>query len=350
MDKNKINDPMKPKISVIISSYNRKEFIRAAVESAMDQTLEKDLYEIIVVKNFIDDEIDSFLKQNNIKNLYYSPDIAKYAGAKAVKGIKSAEGDIICFLDDDDLFSKDKLEEVYKVFADGKVGFYHNGHKIYYLEKTIDDRWVDSGSYYLQGKKEFGNNDVKFLLQHQFWFNSSSISIRKDLIDLELLDKVKFTIDYYLAFMGINSDMDAIFDYKPLTLYRVHQSNGSKSSTDDFRKFCDSHNAYNTSRIEDHITIFNYYKNTKVANVLGKYFFKKKLGYLLFSENGNASKADYIKTSLGLINYDLKTGAFGDIKEACGGCLLFVLSPTKLKRMLYHHYIDEETNKKHILE
>lgn len=341
---------MEPKISVIISSYNRKEFIRAAVQSVMDQTLRKDLYEIIVVKNFIDGEIDSFLQQNNVKNLYYSPDIARGAGTKAVKGIKASKGDVICFLDDDDVFSNDKLEEVYKLFADGRIGFYHNGHKIYYSGKAIDGTWADSGNYYLTGKEAFTDGDIKFLAKHQFWFNSSSISMRKGIIDLELLGKVNFTIDYYLAFMGINSNMDAVFDYRPLTLYGVHNSNGSKSSTEDFKKFCDSHNAYNSSRIDDHIALFDYFKGKKVGLLLGKYFFKKKLGYLLFSSRDNAAKIDYIKTSFDLLKSDIKLKMYGDIAEAIGGCTLFLISPNSLRRRLYKMYLKNEEERERLLE
>jgi len=41
-----------PFISVIIVAHNRREFLLEAVNSALHQTLPKDEYEIIVVKNF----------------------------------------------------------------------------------------------------------------------------------------------------------------------------------------------------------------------------------------------------------------------------------------------------------
>jgi Glycosyl transferase family 2. len=56
-------------ISVIITAYNRKEFLLDAIKSALKQTLPKDKYEIIVIKNFKDNLIDDFINENNIKSI-----------------------------------------------------------------------------------------------------------------------------------------------------------------------------------------------------------------------------------------------------------------------------------------
>jgi len=45
-------------ISVIISAYNRRDFLLKTVNSVANQTLDKNLYEVIVVKNFEDKSID----------------------------------------------------------------------------------------------------------------------------------------------------------------------------------------------------------------------------------------------------------------------------------------------------
>lgn len=42
----------KPFISVIVTAYNRKQFILEALNSIVNQTLSKDKYEVIVTKNF----------------------------------------------------------------------------------------------------------------------------------------------------------------------------------------------------------------------------------------------------------------------------------------------------------
>lgn len=57
-----------PFISVIITAYNRKEFLLEAVNSALNQTLPKDEYEIIVVRNF--SEYDDILKNLDVKTVF----------------------------------------------------------------------------------------------------------------------------------------------------------------------------------------------------------------------------------------------------------------------------------------
>ncbi|MEM3455352.1 MAG: hypothetical protein QXT72_02190 [Candidatus Micrarchaeia archaeon] len=59
-------------ISIIITAHDRRDFIRDAIQSALNQTLEKSLYELIVIKNFYDENIDKFVEENNIKNIYTS--------------------------------------------------------------------------------------------------------------------------------------------------------------------------------------------------------------------------------------------------------------------------------------
>ena len=59
-----------PYISVIITAYNRKEFLLNAIKSAINQTLDKKYYEIIVIKNFEDKNIDEFIDNHNIQKIF----------------------------------------------------------------------------------------------------------------------------------------------------------------------------------------------------------------------------------------------------------------------------------------
>ena len=53
-------------ISVIVSAYDRKKYLLEALKSVTDQSLPRDTYEIILVKNLNDETIDKFAEQNNI--------------------------------------------------------------------------------------------------------------------------------------------------------------------------------------------------------------------------------------------------------------------------------------------
>ena len=96
------------KISCIIPTYNRKEFLVEAVNSVLSQTRKPD--EIIIVNNgdervFLSDKLSKHVK------VY---DIVRNAGASQTRnfGAGVATGDYLAFLDDDDLWGSDYLKNV----------------------------------------------------------------------------------------------------------------------------------------------------------------------------------------------------------------------------------------------
>ncbi len=100
-------------ISVIITSYDRKGYLLNAIKSVINQTLDKKYYEIIVIKNFNNSIIDKFIDKNKIKSILSD---YKSLSKKLYLALNIANGNIISFLDDDDLFANNKLEIVYNKF------------------------------------------------------------------------------------------------------------------------------------------------------------------------------------------------------------------------------------------
>jgi len=102
-----------PHISVIATAYRRRQYLYNALLSLKAQTLSKDKYEVIVVKDFEDSKVDSLIKDMGWKSVYSDEE---YQGRMYINGLKEADGDIIAFLDDDDTYMPNKLEYVYNVF------------------------------------------------------------------------------------------------------------------------------------------------------------------------------------------------------------------------------------------
>ena len=96
------------KFLIIIIAYNRKDYIYKAFLSAFNQNYPRDDYEIIVVSNFINDEISKVAKINPNFIKIILIDKMGY-GEKLKEGINTARGEYICFLDDDDMFTENKL-------------------------------------------------------------------------------------------------------------------------------------------------------------------------------------------------------------------------------------------------
>ena len=93
------------KISVIIPTYNRKNLIKRAIESVLSQTLKP--HEIIVVDDGSTDNTYDAIKEYPIKYIQQ-----KNQGVSSARnrGIKSAKGNVIAFLDSDDVWLEKKLE------------------------------------------------------------------------------------------------------------------------------------------------------------------------------------------------------------------------------------------------
>lgn len=59
-----------PLISVIITAFDRHEYLKQAVDSVLNQHLSRDMYEVIVSKNFVS-EFDKEWSSKGVKLLLY---------------------------------------------------------------------------------------------------------------------------------------------------------------------------------------------------------------------------------------------------------------------------------------
>ena len=124
-----LEDIKKPYISVIITAHNSKDFLKDAINSLLNQTLDRSFFEIIIVKNFDDHEIDDQIEENKIIKFKARDD--SLIGEDLAIGIENAKGEIISFLDDDDVFLPYKLTNVINEFVkDPKLIYYKNNLKV----------------------------------------------------------------------------------------------------------------------------------------------------------------------------------------------------------------------------
>jgi glycosyltransferase involved in cell wall biosynthesis len=102
------------KVTVIISTYNRKTYIKNAIKSALFQTYPN--IEIIVVDDNSDYNIFSYLDE--YKNKIQIIRNQKNLGSSATYniGIKKSTGDYVTILNDDDIFHPKKVERQIRVF------------------------------------------------------------------------------------------------------------------------------------------------------------------------------------------------------------------------------------------
>lgn len=113
---------MEPLVSIVIPTFARPDNLIRAIESVLDQTY-KNIEIIVVDDNGIDThyqiETETLLKDYIGKNItYIKHDVNKNGSAARNTGLYNSKGDFINFLDDDDVFDKNKIElQVNKLLA-----------------------------------------------------------------------------------------------------------------------------------------------------------------------------------------------------------------------------------------
>lgn len=220
-------------ISVIIIAYNRSTYLKEAVDSVLNQTLERSLYEVIVVKNF-NSELDDFLHKSNVKVLFSNE---RSIGPKLVMALSVCEGKIVAFLDDDDKFTKDKLLHIYDTYqSDYLVGYYRNNFEIIdsggnvknsYLfresrskiEKLLVTKIIDSEK----------TNKLGLMIDLSFEALPSCISVLKSILvkNQHFLNDLDLSQDWFSFFAALLSEYTMIADGEVLSQYRVHENNTS---------------------------------------------------------------------------------------------------------------------------
>ena len=111
------NSPNQPLISVIMPVYNRKDVVMNAIESVLNQTYEN--FELLVVDDASTDGTTELLKLINhekVKIIFHESN--KYASGARNTGLKNASGDIIAYLDSDNLLDERYLAATVGAFLE----------------------------------------------------------------------------------------------------------------------------------------------------------------------------------------------------------------------------------------
>lgn len=173
-----MND-FEPLVSVIIPTFGRANYIERAITSVLNQTHTN--FEIIIVDDnglgtnnqiLTKQVVEKFLVNNKIRYFSYAKNMnGSYARNY---GANYANGDYICFLDDDDEFVKTKIEKQLVAMANGNYGACYCGH----IRKNLisGKNTIYNPGAFGDVKKNMAFNDVDFCL-------GSTLMIKKDIFD-----------------------------------------------------------------------------------------------------------------------------------------------------------------------
>ena len=133
---------MNPKVSVIICTFNRASLLKEAIESVRSQTFQD--WELIVINDGSNDETPSVLTDyaHIDQRIHFINQKNSGLGASRASGPKLAKGEYLAFLDDDDLFSHDKLQnQVSYLDANSEIGLVYGYVDMVNNEKEFLRQW-----------------------------------------------------------------------------------------------------------------------------------------------------------------------------------------------------------------
>lgn len=282
---------LKPEISVIVVVHDRRNFIKECINSVLSQTIEKDLYEIIVVKNYEDSGIDLYLSSNDVK-VINTCEVA--VGAKLALGIIASQGRIISFLEDDDLYLPHKLETIIKKFNSVAINYYHHQvNFINYAGQSIENEFL------YEGKNQVISRPLdirEFQEAGKYWlyFNMSSISVKRSTLTSRLhdLSSVVKSPDAFVFFICADEGGILILDCEILSNYRIHKNSSSNKKISNLPEFISFRKSWVLSNIQEGMILAASIRNSEWSMPLRYDILREKVTAYLLGYHEMAIKKD----------------------------------------------------------
>ncbi len=213
------------KISVIIPAYQAEKFIAKSIESALNQTLS--ILEVIIIDDGSTDSTKEVVQQIAGKDvrIKYFYQLNQKQGAARNKGISLAQGDYIAFLDADDYWEKEFIQNSISSMIQ------KNGDMIFSQMYVVDESnkpigkkdWIKNNTYVLnEARLKFGIGNIVPL--------STVVCNKKMLVELQSFDEsclLANAEDYELWIRILRNGYKIVSSDFCNAYYRVHQCNST---------------------------------------------------------------------------------------------------------------------------
>ena len=210
-----------PLISVVITTFNRKNLLKETLDSIQRQSFTD--FEIIIVDNYSEDKTKNFILNHPNKKIRFYQN--KNNGIIAINrnfGIKKAKGKYIAFCDDDDLWETDKLHRQIDFIKHHNISLCYSNAKSFNDHGTICEKYV---------RRVVKKSHYKKLLWGNYIPNSSVIVLKKCFNDLGMLNEENKIREDYDMWLRISEKYLIGGLDESLISYRIHSKNNTFSRT-----------------------------------------------------------------------------------------------------------------------
>jgi glycosyltransferase involved in cell wall biosynthesis len=220
-------------------AYDRRTYVHAALESVLAQTAPRAEFEVLLVTNLHDPDLDAWTAHHGIVTLRPT---GSSIGEFLADAAERARGRVLALLDDDDLFAPEKLVTALAAFrSDPRLGYFHHG--------MIDLRGDGGGAGRRAGSDPGGRPRARIALigprppvaevERAWWYgaahNSSAVCVRREIANglgarLRAIQVGPTPLLFYAAVMG-GWNVSAVPD--PLGWRRLHTESSSGAGEPD---------------------------------------------------------------------------------------------------------------------
>lgn len=223
------------KVSIVVPTYKREiKILDRAINSLLIQTYEN--IEIIIVDDNATDELYGYRestfkyaqkmmdKDNRIK--YFQNEMNLGGALSRNVGIKLASGELIAFLDDDDLFLKDKIKHQVEFMQKNKLNCSFTDLSLYNADDKLIDRRKRNDIESFEKNSLIAYHLTKMITSTETFMISKQL-----LLDIGGFDNTKMGHEFYLMFKILNYDGLKIGYYPSddIKAYRTKNSSISNS-------------------------------------------------------------------------------------------------------------------------
>lgn len=195
--------------SVIIPTFNRKDFVAEAVQSVLNQSVKPD--EVIVVDDGSNDGTENHLSEEFGDRIHYHYKDNGGVSSARNAGISLSKGDLVAFLDSDDMWAPEKMERQLSVML-------HSAVPACYTNEI----WIRRGVRVNQMKKhqKYGGDIFEKCLPLCI-ISPSSIMLRRDVIeDTGLFNEKLEVCEDYEYWLRLTRKYEICFLDEPLIIKR----------------------------------------------------------------------------------------------------------------------------------
>lgn len=215
-----------PKVSVVMNCYNAQKYLREAIDSVYAQTYSD--WEIVFLDDASTDASSAIAKSCDSRLRYFCSERRVPLGAARNLALEQCRGELIAFLDCDDLWLPTKLEKQVPLFADPEVGL------------VFSNCWIfnDQGMQRLQyhSSSDYSTEQCFDALLTRYYLSIPTVVIRRAVLGPRhewVEDDFQVSEEADL-FLRIAHRWKLAMVDEPLAKYRVHAGSDTWNKSDRF--------------------------------------------------------------------------------------------------------------------